>query len=342
MKLATFLNKTRLARVLGPLLLLGLLATFIRPGPPPPVGGARTARLFAAPVALDPDDPGRRRVGGLIFRRGWVLTSDDRRFGGISAMHVEGGRVLALADTGIIFRFALPARSGGVEPMRVAPLAEGPGDANVKWDRDSESLAMAGGEAWIGFEGANAIWRYRRSDGRAESHATPPAMRHWPSNNGPESVARLDGGRFLVIAEDRDTAQPFSRALLFSGDPAMPGTPTLALRYRRVAGARPTDAAQMPDGRVLVLNRHFGWLSGLWATLAVADLHRLAPGGIIEPRPVATLAPPLTVDNMEALSLGCANGRTIVYIASDDNLMPIQRSLLLEFELAPPFAGRCR
>ena len=96
------------------------------------------------------------------------------------------------------------------------------------------------------------------------------------------------------------------------------------------------------DGRILILNRHFGWLSGLSATLVVADISGLGAGGIIEPRTIATLAPPLTVDNMEALSLGCADGRTIVYLASDDNLMPIQRSLLLEFELAPPFAGPCR
>ena len=341
MKLTTFLNRAGLSRIPVLLLLLVLLGTFVRPGPAPPAAGARLARLFAAPVAIDPRDPVRRRIGGLIFRRGWVLTSDDHGFGGISAMHVEGDQVLALADTGTLFRFALPARPGG-QTMRIAPLAEGPGAANLKWDRDSESLAVGGGNAWIGFEGANAIWRYRRSDGHAEAHAAPVAMRQWPSNSGAESIARLSDGRFLVIAEDRDTAQPFSRALIFSGDPAVRGTAAIELRYRRVRDARPTDAVQMQDGRILILNRHFGWLSGLSATLVVADISGLGAGGIIEPRTIATLAPPLTVDNMEALSLGCAEGRTIVYLASDDNLMPIQRSLLLEFELAPPFAGPCR
>jgi len=344
MKLATFLNeleRSRAARVAGLLLLAGLLGTFVRPGPAPPPRGASVARLFAAPVALDPADPGRTRVGGLVFRRGWVLTSDDPRFGGISAMHVERGGVLAVADTGTIFRFAIPSRAGAA-PVRIAPLIAGPGDANVKWNRDSESVAVWGDAVWIGFEGANAIWRYRRSDGRAEAHAAPAAMRRWRSNSGPESVARLRDGRFLVIAEDRDNAQPFSRALLFSGDPAVPGTPATKLRYRRVPGARPTDAVQMQDGRVLILNRHFGLLSWLSATLVVADPRGLRPNAIIESRAVATLAAPLTVDNMEALSVGCESGRTIIYIASDDNLMPIQRTLFLEFELAPQFAGACR
>ena len=45
------------------------------------------------------------------------------------------------------------------------------------------------------------------------------------------------------------------------------------------------------------------------------------------------LQPPLTVDNMEALSVTVENGRTIVWIASDDNFFPLQRTLLLKFAL---------
>jgi hypothetical protein len=294
-------------------------------GSPPP--GPRAARLFMTPVALDPGDPARRRVGGLVFRRGWVLTSDDPGFGGISSMHVEHGAVLALADTGTVFRFALPVRAGA-ETVRIAPLDAGPGAGRRKAARDSESLAVAGDDAWIGFEGANAIWRYRRADGRARAGAAPAAMRAWPGNAGP-------------IAEDRNDGRAFSRALLFDGDPTAPGTRAAALRYRRVPGARPTDAAQLPDGRLLILNRHFAWLSGASATLMIADPAGLRPGGTIEGHTLAVLAPPLTVDNMEALSVSCAGGRTIVYLGSDNNMAPIQRTLFLEFALDPAIAGRC-
>jgi hypothetical protein len=37
---------------------------------------------------------------------------------------------------------------------------------------------------------------------------------------------------------------------------------------------------------------------------------------------------------MEALSVDSENGRTILWIASDDNFNPLQRTLLLKFALA--------
>ena len=43
--------------------------------------------------------------------------------------------------------------------------------------------------------------------------------------------------------------------------------------------------------------------------------------------------PPRPVDNMEALAVSREGGRTIVRIASDDNYLALQRTLLLEFEL---------
>ena len=54
---------------------------------------------------------------------------------------------------------------------------------------------------------------------------------------------------------------------------------------------------------------------------------------MIEPREIAHFAAPVTVDNMEALSVTREGGRTIVRLASDDNFMRWQRTLLLEFEL---------
>lgn len=341
MKLATFLNglALRFFRLLLGIAAIGLLATFIAPETGPHMASVRVATMFAEPVAIDPADPARRRIGGLIYRRGWVLTGDDPWFGGISAMHVADGAVLAIADTGNAFRFRLPDRAG-IAPVRITSLQNH--RAGQRWrSRDAESVAVFGDKAWIGYEGTNQVWRYGLPRFRPERWAAPPPMRRWGENTGAESLARLADGRFLAIAEDPSDDRPFSQAALFSGDPTQPGTRVGTLRYRRVPGARPTDTAQLPDGRLLILNRHFGLLTGLWASLVIADPAGVRPGGTIEWREVARLAPPLTVDNMEALSVGCDRGRTIVYLASDNNLLPIQRTLFLEFELAAPFAGRC-
>ena len=49
---------------------------------------------------------------------------------------------------------------------------------------------------------------------------------------------------------------------------------------------------------------------------------------------LAQLVPPFTVDNFEGLAVfPDKRGGTIIYILSDDNFNPLQRTLLLQFRL---------
>ena len=322
----------RAGRILFLIAAFVLLATVTPPGPAPPPAGPAEAPLIVEPVPLDRDDP-RRRVGHLVFLGGWALTSTDPRFGGISALHVEAGQATAISDAGVLLRFRLPGGAGDGQ-VRIEPLPRGPGRPERKRDRDSEAMAVAGDRAWVAFEMHNMIWRYRRPEWRAEAAARPRAMAGWGRNSGPEGLVRLRDGRFLALAEGRDDGGAFSAALLFDGDPVQPGTGAARLRYRRLPGFRATDAAQLPDGRLIVLNRRFGLFSGFEAALTIAPAAALRPGGTIEGRVLAELRAPLAVDNMEALSVTVEQGRTIVWIASDDNFSPLQRTLLLKFELA--------
>lgn len=333
MKMAENLNKvtgTRVGRGLFLLAAFFLLTTIVASGPFPVGGRAAEAVMRADPVVLDEAQPARRRVGALLFLRGWMLSSDDPRFGGISALHVENGRVTALSDAGTVLEFPLPSRPGQARvEVRPLPLAAG-GD---KSDRDTESLLLSGDVAWVGFESVNAIKRFDRAGWRLQSAAQPAAMRPWRGNSGAEAMVRLADGRFLVFSEGRDNGDPYSPVLLFAGDPAVGGTPVTVLRYRRPAGYRVTDADLLPDGRLILLHRRATLLEGFSARIAIADLPALRSGATIVGREIAALGAPLTVDNMEALSVAREGGRTIVRIASDDNFMPIQRTLLLEFAL---------
>jgi len=144
-------------------------------------------------------------------------------------------------------------------------------------------------------------------------------------------MARLQDGRFLLIQED-DGDDGTSQAVLFAGDPAMPDTISLTVRYRPPKGHRITDAALLPNGRLILLSRGFTWRGGWSAKLLTADLPSKA-GQTLQTFEVATLAAPLTVDNMEALAVTSEGGRTILWLASDDNLNPLQRTLLMKFEL---------
>jgi hypothetical protein len=311
------------------LVALLLLATFAPLGlqhrePPPPVSFVRFT-----PVALDEEAPGLERLGRLEFLGAWHLTSNDARFGGISALHVGAGEVLAISDAGWRTRLPLPR---GAAPVRaeIAMIGEGPGPPGDKSNRDVESLVVHESEAWVGYEQANAIWRYRRPGFERRSSAAPPAMRRWDDNAGPEAMVRLPDGRFLVFAEGEGGD---SEAILFAGDPAVAGTAVLRLRYRPPEGYRITDAALLPDGRLILLNRRVRLFEGFTAKLTVAALPRLADGVLIAGEEAAAFEGRVTRDNLEALSVTREGGRTILWIASDDNYNPIQRTLLMKFAL---------
>lgn len=314
-------------RKLAPLLLILLGAASFSPA------ADHVAPIRSEPIALDPTDPGRRTVGALRWLGGWRLTSPQPEFGGISSLVLEDGGFLAVSDEGWAIRFRMTA-DGGIGDGRFARLPEGPPNQRVRPKLDSESLAVdpAEGRIWIGFEGANAIWRYSPGLAQAEAHATPEAMRRWPGNMGPEAMARLADGRFIVFGE-ATRGDGAAEALLFPHDPTSPRAAPIRFYYRPPEGFSATDAAALPDGRVLVLNRYYTLLGGVKAALTVLDPVEIATMNVVEGREIARLAPPLSVDNMEALIVAQEGGRTILWLASDDNFNPMQRTLLMKFAL---------
>ncbi len=289
--------------------------------------------IRAIPVALDIADPGRTRVGRLIYLGGWELASNDRRFGGLSSMVWHDGRLIAVSDAGPLFSIGFVKGVPSGEVLGVLPA--GPGTGAEKSDRDAESLTTdaATGQMWVGFEFHNAIWRYDTGFTHAEAHVAPPTMQKWPKNGGPEAMIRLADGRFLVFSEEAVGPEKSTALLIFPRDPTMPGAVPISAGYRAPKGYRVTDVAILPDGRLLMLHRRFTLMEGVSAILSILDPATIRAGHAAQGRQIARLASPLTVDNMEALEVVQEGGRTIVWIASDDNYSPLQRTLLLKFAL---------
>lgn len=290
-------------------------------------------QMSAARVPLDPGDPARRRLGRLTFMGGVSLTSRDPAFGGFSALHIVGDRVTLLSDGGNIVRFRLTG-DGAVAGVHFGDLPAGPGTGWRKRDRDSESLAVdpRTGAIWVGFERANAIWRFAPGFKRWEREVRPRAMRRWPANSGAESMARRRDGSFVVIAEGA-TRGPGRAALVFGRDPTLAPKPTTRFRYLPPAGFDPSDATELPDGRLLVLNRRWRPPLRFASALVVIERSAIRPGALVRGREIARLEAPLTHDNFEGVTATVERGRTIVWLVSDDNQTPFERSLLLKFRL---------
>jgi hypothetical protein len=322
--------KMRFAVPLSSFLMLSVTASGIEPRA---VLGDRP-EIVATRVALDSSDPARTRLGALTYLGGLALTSSDPAFGGFSAMRVEGGRFTLLSDGGNLVAFSMGA---DLRPhdIRFADLP-GPGTGAIKRHRDSESMAWdpRTGHVWVGFENSNMIWRYDSRLSRAERRIRPAAMADWSIAGGAEAMVRLRSGQFLVISETaRPKGRPDARIVLrFAGDPTEGARPE-SLAYVPPANYDPTDMAELPDGRLLVLNRRLS-LSGLFtAKLVLLDLRSAHAGMVVHGVELASFERPVQHDNFEALAITREGADTIVWIASDDNGEFWEQSLLLKFRL---------
>lgn len=292
-------------------------------------GGTMTATR----VAIDPGDPARTRVGRLRYLGGVALRSDDPAFGGFSSLLVDGDAFTLLSDGGNVVRFRMGDdwRPRGV---RFSFLPSGPRTGWEKRDRDAESMARdpATGRIWVGFEDANQIWRYSPGFGPAERMVRPGVMRRWRGGGGIESFTRLADGRFVAIAEQPRRGRTGRDGIVWQRDPTLV-RPSLRFSYRPTPGYDPSDMTQLPDGRLMVLERALGLPFRWYARLVIVDPSRIRQGASVAGQTIARLAPPLLTDNFEGVAATREDGRTIVWLVSDDNEMVLQRTLLMKFAL---------
>lgn len=319
---------------------LALLAALVAIAPLPLAVHSAPQGVTATAVPLDPADPGRTTLGSLRYLGGWVLKGSDRRFGGVSSMTIEDGNFVMLSDGGVVTRMRFAGNAGPVADYAMTELPDGPGDGTAKSDRDSESSTYdpVSGHVWAGFETRNEIWRYTKGFASADGHAAPKLMADWPNNEGAEAMVRLSDGRFLVFAETKKCGDGSHYALLFPGDPVDHPDAASFCYKGPPGGFAPTDAVQLPDGRVIVLHRRFRVTAGFSSALTVIDPKVIVPGGPpVEGKLLAMLAPPLTVDNMEALAIQPTPQGLVLWVASDDNYFFLERTLLMAFALPAKF-----
>lgn len=290
----------------------------------------------ADPLPLDGGNPARQHLGPLTFLGAWHLTSDSPAFGGISAMTVHDGWIDTVADNGTLIRFGRPP---AMTRAFAAPLPVRPVDAGKDYAWDSEAMIHdpATGRSWVGFELMHEVCRYSADFARAESCRSWRAIRHWPATESVEAMVRLPDGRFLIFAEAAPSPDGLgTEVLLYDGDASdgSSGQP-VSLSYRPPVGYKATDAAYIGHGRLLLLNRRVTLAEGFTAILTVVDMPPLKDGAVLRARPIARFAPPVLADNFEAMAVEKRSGQSILWIASDDNHLMIQRTLLLKFALPP-------
>lgn len=273
--------------------------------------------------------------GPLHLIGAWQLNSPNSAFGGYSALvSIASDELLALSDRGYLVRFAKPG-TASMDPHFRSALAA---SEKAKAGRDIEAAAWdpASSQLWLAQERLNAVARYTAHNAKLnrEGARIIPEWRDWPGNYGPEAMVRLRDGRFVVLCECRTSWLGPSRhpGFIYAGDPVRSGLRT-AFAFAGPDGYRPTDAAELPDGRILILMRRLVWpVPARFAIkVAIADPAEIVAGRIWRAREVARIAAPWPVDNYEGLTIErTADGALVAWIISDDNQAASQRTLLLK------------
>ncbi|MXO91476.1 esterase-like activity of phytase family protein [Pontixanthobacter aquaemixtae] len=286
-------------------------------------------------LSLTPLDIGAGDIGEATLESAWHLDSPNSLFGSYSSLlAMPDDQFLSASDSGGLLRFPIPGADGTVEIGRFAGRT-----AYKKKLIDIESLTRdpQTGRIWVGYEGTNTIERLE-SDLTGSTRVQPDAMAGWASNSGPESMVRLSDGRFIVIAEGRESyLGSVHQAILFDGDP-LEGAIAQSFRFEPPKGYRPVDMAQLPDGRVVILARKLvpGLPPSFNTKLVVADPSQIASGGNWSGREMAAISDPDLEDNYEGLAIIPRKDGTVdLWLISDDNGTTFQRTLLVKLHWDP-------
>ena len=267
---------------------------------------ASLAAVRYAPIRLDPAGFAPFTLVGA-----WIVTVGDDRFGGVSALAVDKGRLLALTDSGTQLSLPKPGRHG---PAIVRDLPDGPGSAAFKRNRDSEALARdPGGRGWwVAFEQSHQLWLYdadfRRVLGRIEL-----GRHRWRSNKGIEAMVPAGAGLLLFPEGGEEEL-------------AVGSGPVDARRLENPFG-RLSDAAGMPDGRTLLVGRRLR-MGGFENRLLI---RRVTERGIVMSQ-FASLAMRRR-DNVEAIAAQPHAGGTRLWLMTDNDFRPRGPTLLVAFDL---------
>lgn len=327
-------------RGLALLLLILVLApgTWLRDQAVPP-----TYRLALRFVAVDVPEKDEQapHLGPFRLERAWRMESPHTNFGGYSSLvALDGSELLSASDLGYLLHFAPPGTSHA--PSLTSLFSDA---VHAKANRDVEALTRdpSSGTLWMALEGHNSIARTTIGEQGLGAVVSPPAMRDWASNSGPEAMERLDDGRFVVLAEefvDGSDARRH-RGLLFATDPLENGEP-IPFTFLGPKGFSPTDMAQLPDGRVLILMRKLVWPfpARFAGRLVLADPATIDEGAVWQGRVVARLTSPLPVDNFEGIAIAQSGSeskddRLTVWLISDDNGSAFQTTLLWKLSVDP-------
>jgi hypothetical protein len=288
--------------------------------------------------AIELDSAKRERItfGELTLLSAFELRSRDRRFGGLSGLAIgSDGNLYAVSDRGYwnSARMVFDGEGRLVDLLdwQIHPLLSPDGVPLAGRLGDAEALARdRDGSFLVAFETVHRIWRYSAPPltitARPRPVPLPTEIARAPANGALEAVTVLPDGRLLMMSEKFLQRDGTSKAWLLDKGVAA------ELSYVPSRGFSVTDCAALKNGDVVVLERRYVPLGILSARLKLVRGGSIRPGAKVSGSEILALEYPLDVDNFEGIAVHERPGNgTMIFVISDDNYHPLQRTLLLQF-----------
>ena len=293
-------------------------------------------------IAFRPIAAGRSAVDALAPLRlagAWQLTGDPARVTGLSGLDIlPDGRLIAVGDRGSLVLIVPPGLTGqgASAGHEVGSLDQPPGIPVETDDAETVAVDRAWGRFWTAMETDNRVVRYA-ADGARQADIDPVPMERWPRNVGPEAMARLPDGRFLILGELREKGRDRTFPILLFPDDPLSGAEPVQAHLAMPGDYKPVGAAPLPDGRVLVLGRDLRLPFRFFSLITVIDPRAIRPAALVRAKPVAAIRGGALSDNYEGIAAAPKpGGQLTVWLVSDDNQQQIlQSTKLLELTVDP-------
>ena len=300
-------------------------------------------KLTSKVIELDPSQAGRTHVSSMKYMGGLILTADDARFGGWFGIEVaaDGTHCWAVSDQGSWMKAELKyddaGRLSGTGAAEIARLNDVLGaKLYAKWYSDAEDLIRVSEDrVLVSFEHAHRVWSYKMKKGQLVGAAKPLAIPNWvqraPQNGGIEAMTLLSDGRVLMIAERlRNENNDFAGFIV-----NLKTNKSKALFMVHHTEFEPTAMTTLAHGDLLVLERRYVPEGDqLFGRIRLVSKDSIRANSLLVGKEMALFALPMTVDNFEGMtSRSTKSGKSRVYLMSDNNFKPSQRTLLLQMEM---------
>lgn len=313
--------------------------------------GAFDITVLATPFTdFEPQSPGKRGFGPLVFKTGAYLQSSDPNFGGFSGMQFldQGERLLAVSDAGFWLDVTLERDTvgalTGLSAARMAPIYSGLGPRlrTPKYYVDAESLVRDGDDLYVSFEEINVVSRYRLDLStlvmEPDMLALPDSVDQVGDNKGLEALALVPpgqplAGHLLAIAErGRSRKEPTNGWILAPKKGA--SDKSGSFRIKQSDGFDVTEAAILGNGDLLLLERRFTVATGVAMRLRRIKAGEIKDGALLDGPVLFEAGLSHRIDNMEAMALYRNDqGEMVLALLADDNYSLLQRTVYLEFVL---------